>query len=92
MTFDWMAEELPLEEQLTVENQIRAICDQCDTDTIKDLCKTLIQQNHHYALLIRNATKRIMELELAAEDAQLLEPAKTASRPWWRVILSGNQS
>ena len=84
-----MAVELPLEEQLTVENQIRAICEQCDTDTIKDLCKTLIKQNHHYALLIRNATKHIVELELAAEDSQLLEPVDAAGRPWWRMIFGG---
>lgn len=87
-----MAAELPLEEQLTVENQIRAICDECDTDTIKDLCKTLIQQNHHYSLLIRNATKRIIELELAADDADSVETIETVRTPWWRVIFGGEQS
>jgi hypothetical protein len=90
MTFDWMAAELPLEEQLTVENQIRAISEQCDTETIKDLCKSLLQQNHHYALLLRNATKHIIELELAADDAKLLEPAAPVRRAWWRVILRRN--
>ena len=87
-----MAAELPLEEQLTVENQIRAISEQCDTETIKDLCKSLLQQNHHYALLIRNATKHIIELELAADDAQSLEVTEPVRRPWWRVILRGNKS
>jgi len=91
MTFDWMVVELPLEEQLTIENQIRAICNECDINTIKDLCKSLIQQNHHYALLIRNATNHIIELEHAAEKPKLLEPAKSVSVavPWWRMIFGG---
>lgn len=91
MTFDWMVVELPLEEQLTVEKQIRAICDQCDSDTIKELCKSLVKQNHHYALLIRNATKHIIELELAAEDAASLETTEVRDVrvPWWRVICGG---
>ncbi len=86
-----MAVELPLEEQLTVEKQVRAICDQCDLDTVKDLCKALVKQNHHYALLIRNATKHIIELELAAEDAASLETAeiRAISVPWWRMIFGG---
>lgn len=89
-----MTANLSLEEQLAVEKQVRAVHDHCDADSLKELCKSLIKQNHHYALLIRNATKHIIELELAVEAAESLESneVRDAAVPWWRIIVGGQHS
>ena len=62
-----MVVQLPLEEQLMLERQVRAVHDHTDTKAIAKLCGTLIRQNHHQQKLLQQALKRIMELELIDE-------------------------
>jgi hypothetical protein len=62
-----MVVDLPLEEQLMLEQQVRAVHDQADTEAITKLCGTLIRQNHHQQRLLQQALKRIIELEIVNE-------------------------
>jgi hypothetical protein len=81
--WQWMSVELPLEEQLMVERQVRAVHDHADTKEVAELCSTLIRQNHHQQKLLQQAIKRIMELEII-EECQDDQPEQL---PWWRNIL-----
>jgi hypothetical protein len=79
----WMVVELPLEEQLMLERQVRAVHDQADTEAVAKLCGTLIRQNYHQQKLLQQALKRIIELEVIDEtDA----PSKQRL-PWWQQLL-----
>ena len=71
--WQWMSVELPLEEQLMVERQVRAVHDHVNTKEIAELCSSLIRQNHHQQKLLQQAIKRIMELKS-------LKTAKTINR------------
>jgi len=42
----WMIVELPVEEQLTLEKQARVPLHQGSVDQIRQLCSSLIRQNH----------------------------------------------
>lgn len=64
---DWMIVELPLEEQLSLERQVRAVHDTVDKSVTTKLCETLIRQNHHQQKLLQQALGRIMELEAINE-------------------------
>ena len=75
-----MSVEFPLEEQLRVERQVRAVHDHADTKEVAELCSTLIRQNHHQQKLLQQAITRIMELEIMNESED--EPKS----PWWRNI------
>ena len=81
--WQWMLVELPLEEQLMVERQVRAVHDHVNTKEIAELCSSLIRQNHHQQKLLQQAIKRIIELEII-EDCQDNQPQKLS---WWQHIL-----
>ena len=78
-----MSVELPLEEQLMVERQVRAVNDHVNTKEIAELCSSLIRQKSHQQKLLQQAIKRIMELEII-EDCQDNQPQQL---PWWQNIL-----
>ena len=78
-----MVVELPLEEQLMVERQVRAVHDHADTKEVAELCSSLIRQSHHQQKLLQQAIKRIMELEIIEE----CQGDKPQQLPWWRNIL-----
>jgi hypothetical protein len=63
---EWMIVELPVEEQLTLEKQARVPLHQGSTDQIRQLCSSLIRQNHMQQKLLKQATGRIIELEAMA--------------------------
>lgn len=75
-----MSVEVPLEEQLMIERQVRAVHDHADTKEIAELCSSLIRQTHHQQKLLGQAVKRIMELEII-EECQA-EPKSS----WWRNL------
>ena len=77
-----MSAEIPLEEQLMVERQVRAVYDHADAKEIAELCSTLIRQNHHQQKLLQQAITRIMELEIIDE----CEDDTPEQLPWWRNI------
>jgi len=54
-----MSVELPLEEQLAIEKQVRAVHDHIDTKEIAELCSSLIRQNYHQQKLLQQAITRI---------------------------------
>lgn len=61
-----MVVELPFEEQLTLEKQARTPLHQGNSDQIRQLCSSLIRQNHMQQKLLKQATGRIIELEAMA--------------------------
>jgi hypothetical protein len=79
----WMVVELPLEEQLILERQVRAVHDQADTEAVAKLCETLIRQNYHQQKLLQQALKRIIELEVISENDAPVEQRL----PWWQQLL-----
>lgn len=78
-----MQVDLPLEEQLMVERQVRAVHDHADAKEVAELCSALIRQSHHQQKLLQQAITRIMELEII-EECQDEEPKRL---PWWRNFL-----
>lgn len=80
-----MVVELPLEEQLMVEKQVRAVYDCDDTESVNQLCASLIRQTHHQQRLLSQALGRIIELEIIEECQGESEPAKAKSS-WWRNL------
>jgi hypothetical protein len=81
--WQWMSVELPLEEQLMLERQVRAVHDHVNAKEIAELCSSLIRQNFHQQKLLQQAVTRIMELE-TIEEYQDDEPEPL---PWWRNVL-----
>jgi len=77
-----MVVQLPLEEQLMLERQVRAVQDHSDTESIAKLCGTLIKQNHHQQKLLQQALKRIIELEIIDET----KPSFEQHLPWWQQL------
>jgi len=77
-----MSAEIPLEEQLMVERQVRAVYDHADAKEIAELCSTLIRQNFHQQKLLQQAITRIMELEIIDE----CEDDTPEQLPWWRNV------
>lgn len=82
--WEWMAVELPLEEQLMVERQVRAIQENADAKEIAALCGTLIRQSHHQQKLLQQAIGRIIELEVYEENCE----DQTPKSSWWRTLAS----
>jgi len=62
----WMIVELPVEEQLTLEKHARMPLHQGSIDQVRQLCSSLIRQNHMQQQLLKQATGRIIELEAMA--------------------------
>jgi hypothetical protein len=79
-----MVVQLPLEEQLMLERQVRAVHDHTDTQAIAKLCGTLIKQNHHQQKLIQQAVGRIIELETIDE----VELSSEQRLPWWQELFA----
>jgi len=77
-----MSTEIPLEEQLMVERQVRAVYDHADAKEIAELCSALIRQNFHQQKLLQQAITRIMELEIIDE----YEDDTPEQLPWWRNV------
>lgn len=77
-----MVVELPLEEQLMLERQVRAVHEQADTEAVAKLCATLIRQNYHQQKLLQQALKRIIELEIVDEVSNNTEQRL----PWWQQL------
>ena len=84
---DWMIVDLPLEEQLTVEQQVRAAKDCQDVDEIRELCGALLRQTTLQKTLLRQAVGRIAELEMQVEGEEIKKPAGAIKR-LWNTILS----
>lgn len=82
-----MVVQLPLEEQLMLERQVRAVHDHTDTEAIAKLCGTLIRQNHHQQKLLQQALKRIMELEIK-ESIDEVESSSEQRLPWWQQLFA----
>ena len=78
-----MSVELPLEEQLMVERQVRAVHDSVDAKEIAEICGSAIRQNFYQKRLLQQAITRIMELEMIEE----CQDNKPEPLPWWRNIL-----
>ena len=66
MTLEWMNIKQTLEEELALENQIRAINDEDDLTTLQELCKALWRQNWHQTKLLSQCVGRIAELDAAS--------------------------
>ena len=78
-----MVVELPLEEQLMLERQVRAVYDQTDTDAVAKLCASLIRQNYHQQKLLKQALSRIIELEVIDE----VYDSEEQRLPWWQQLM-----
>ena len=52
-----------LEEELTLERQIRIIHDVEDVHTLRELCSALTKQAWHQSKLLSQAVKRIAEID-----------------------------
>lgn len=79
-----MVVELPYEEQLMLERQVRAVQTSADTNEIAKLCGSLIRQNYHQTKLLQQALGRIIELEVIEESCE--EAPKT--KGWWQQLLT----
>ena len=79
---DWMIVDLPLEEQLTVEQQIRAAQNCEDVDEVRELCGQLLRSATLQKTLLRQAVTRIAELEEAVEVLEAKKPEGAMKRLW----------
>lgn len=61
---NWMAYEIPLMEELKLEQAIREVAGHKDMDKVRTLCASLMRSNYHQQQLLANAIGRIAELEL----------------------------
>lgn len=59
-----MLYEVPLTQELQLENAIRQVAAHDDTKKIRDLCTSLMRQNFHQEQLLRNAIHHISHLEM----------------------------
>ena len=79
---DWMIVDLPLEEQLTVEQQIRAAKNCEDVDEVRELCGQLLRSATMQKTLLRQAVSRIAELEQTVEVLEAKKPKGAMMRLW----------
>ena len=63
MSWNWMSVRQTLEEELTLERQIRSIHDVEDIHTLHELCSALTRQAWHQSKLLSQAVKRIAEID-----------------------------
>ena len=63
MSWNWMSVRQTLEEELTLERQIRSIHDVEDLHTLQELCSALTRQAWHQSKLLSQAVKRIAEID-----------------------------
>lgn len=73
----WMSYELTLGEELQLEAAIRDLAQHSDTTQVRELCTSLLRQNHHYQQLLRRAVGRVSELELVMLLGATAEPEDT---------------
>tara|TARA_R100000781_G_scaffold93440_1_gene58041 strand:+ start:311 stop:592 length:282 start_codon:yes stop_codon:yes gene_type:complete len=80
---DWMVVQPPLEIELQLEKEARAIIQDDDHEQIAQLCATLSKQNWYQQQLIKQCVGKIGELE-----AQLvcLEEVKDRRETIWQKI------
>lgn len=64
---DWMLYDPSLEDQLATERQARAVLHHDNEQAVRELCASLIKQNHAHQTLLAQAVGRIIELETSAE-------------------------
>lgn len=63
-TTSWMTLEIPLYEELKLEQAIREVSAHPDVEKVRTLCASLMRSNYHQQQLLANAVGRIGELEL----------------------------
>jgi|TARA_B100000073_G_scaffold240529_1_gene201623 hypothetical protein len=63
MSWNWMSVKQTLEEELTLERQIRSIHNVEDVHALQELCSGLTRQAWHQSKLLSQAVKRIAEIE-----------------------------
>lgn len=71
---NWMAYEIPLTEELKLEQAIREVSGHPDMQKVRDLCASLMRSNYHQQQLLANAIGRIGELELVLFLGAQAEP------------------
>ena len=68
-SFDWMVVEQSLEEELTLERNIRFIEDCENLDVLSQLCVSLMRTQAHQGKLLKQAVGHIALLEAVFFDA-----------------------
>jgi|GEM_PF-3202317 len=61
---NWMAVEVPLTEELRLEQAVREVGASPDHPKVRDLCCNLMRLNFHQQKLLTSAIGRISELEM----------------------------
>ena len=80
---DWMVVQPPLEIELQLEKEARAIIQDDDHEQIAQLCATLSKQNWYQQQLIKQCVGKIGELEA---ELVCLEVRKEKKEMWWHKI------
>jgi len=62
----WMNIEVPLSQELQLEQTLREVSQHPDTDKVRALTASLIRQNFYQQQLLNNAIQHISELETLA--------------------------
>lgn len=60
---DWMIVNPTLEEELSLERQVRDIESCPDLDALQKVCGSLVRQNWHQTKLLKQAVGRIAEID-----------------------------
>lgn len=60
---DWMVVKQTLEEELTLERQVRTVENLEDLHTLQQLCCALTRQGWHQGKLLKQAVGRIAEMD-----------------------------
>jgi len=63
MSWNWMSVQLELQEELTLERQIRSIYNVEDVQALQELCSSLIRTSWHQSRLLSQAVQRIAEID-----------------------------
>lgn len=74
-----MAYEIPLYEELKLEQAIREVSGHPDIEKVRTLCASLMRSNYHQQQLLANAVGRIGELELVLFLGAHAEPSEVGA-------------
>lgn len=74
-----MAYEIPLYEELKLEQAIREVSGNPDIEKVRTLCASLMRSNYHQQQLLANAVGRIGELELVLFLGAHAEPSEVGA-------------
>ena len=78
---DWMVVRPSVEEDLAIEKAARAPLHHHDVDDVRKLCSSLVRHSWLQDMMIRQAVRRIVELEAIVMAS---DRAAAPRRPWWR--------